>query len=62
MCTLIRHLGFMGVFFFFSLLSWMFQHNCLDTCCFECPICMCIVFLYLHLFSAIDRASYEKAP
>ena len=34
------------------LLSWMFEHACFDTCCFGCLICMCCIFLYLHLFSA----------
>ena len=29
----------------------MFQHDCLDTYCFECLIWMCFVFLYLHLFT-----------
>ena len=33
---------FMGILF---MLSWMFQNNYLDTCCFECLICMCFVFL-----------------
>ena len=51
--------GFAG--YFFSLLSWMFQHDCLDTCCFECLMCMCFVFLYLHLFSAIDHVSHGMA-
>ena len=23
---------------FFNCFSWMFQHACLDTCCFECLI------------------------
>ena len=59
LCTLIRHLGFMGILFF--MLSWMFQHDYLDTCCFECLICMCFVFLYLHLFSAIEHVSHGKA-
>ena len=45
--------------FFFSLCSWMFQHDCLDTCCFECFLC--IVLLYLHLFSAIEHVSHGKA-
>ena len=26
------------------LLSWMFEHACLDTCCFGCLICMCFIF------------------
>ena len=32
--------GFYGYF----ILSWMFEHDCLDTCCFGCLICMCFVF------------------
>ena len=43
------------------LLSLMFEHDCLDTCCLGCPVCMCFVFLYLFLFSAIDHASHGKA-
>ena len=39
----------------------MFQHDYLDTCCFECLICICFVFLYLHLFSAIEHVSHGKA-
>ena len=50
--------GFLWVFFF--MLSWMFQHEHLDTYCFECLICMCFVFLYLHLFSAFEHVSHEK--
>ena len=30
--------------FFFTLPCWMFEHNCLDTCCFGCLICICFVF------------------
>ena len=51
--------GFLWVFFL--LLSWMFEHDCLDSCCFGCLICMCFVFLYLHLFSAIEHVSHAKA-
>ena len=51
--------GFLWVFFF--MLSWMFQHDYLDTYCFECLICMCFVFLYLHLFRAIEHVSHGKA-
>ena len=52
-------------FFFFCpslLLSWMFEHDCLDTCCLGCLIIiyMCFVFLYLHLFSRI-HVSHGKA-
>ena len=51
--------GFYGIFF--PLFSWMFQHDCLDICCFECLICMCFVFLYLHPFSAIEHFSHGNA-
>ena len=51
---------FFFFFFFPPLFSWMFQHDCLDTCCFECLMCMCFVFLYLHLFSAIGHVSHGK--
>ena len=44
----------------FLLLSWMFEHDCLDTCCFGCLICTCFVFLYLPLFSAIGHVSHGK--
>ena len=42
------------------MLSWVFQHDYLDTYCFECLICMCFVFLYLHLFSAISMFHMER--
>ena len=58
-CTLIRYLGFKGIFF--TLLIWMSQHDCLDTYCFQCLICMCVVFLYLHLFSATEPVAHGKA-
>ena len=51
---------FWVLWIFFSLFSWMFQHDCLDTCCFECLICMCFVVLYLYLFSAIEHVSNGK--
>ena len=44
-----------------AVLSVLFQHDYLDTCCFECLICMCFVFLYLHLFSATEHVSHGKA-
>ena len=46
--------------YLFLLLSWMFEHGCLDTCCFGCLICMCFVFLYLHLFSTTEHVSHGK--
>ena len=54
-----RVYGFSWVFFF--MLSWMFQHDCLDSYCFKCLICMCFVFLYLHLFSTNEHVSHGKA-
>ena len=53
--------GFYGVKNIFFMLSWMFQHDYLDTSCFECLICMCFVFLYLPLFSATEHVSHGKA-
>ena len=53
-----RYLGFMG---FFKLRNWMFEHNFLDICCFGLLICMCFVFLYLHLFSEIEHVLHGKA-
>ena len=50
MCTLIWHLGFMDTFFY-----------CLDSCSFGCLLCMCFVFLYLNLFSAVEHVSHGKA-
>ena len=50
--------GFHG---FFNCLVRMFQHDCLDTCCFECLTCMCFVISYLHLFSAIEHVSHGEA-
>ena len=43
-----------------GMLSWMFWHDYLDTCCFECLICVCFVVLYLPLFSAIELVSHGK--
>ena len=37
----------------------MFQHDCLDTCCFECLICVCFgifVFAPVHM----ERHSRNK--
>ena len=39
----------------FSMIIWT------PTVCFECLICMCFVFLYLHPFSAIEHVSHGKA-
>ena len=48
------------VFYPSSLLSWMFEHDCLDTCCFGCLICMCFIFLDLYLFNAIEHVPHGK--
>ena len=56
--------GFCGYNVFLNpylLLGWMFEHDCLDTCCFGCLSCMCFAFLYLHLFSAVEHVSHRKA-
>ena len=29
----------------FLLLSWMFEHDCLDTCCFGCLIVICMFYI-----------------
>ena len=28
------------------LTAYMFQHNCSDTCCFECLVCMFCIFVF----------------
>ena len=64
MCTLIHTIfSFYGYTFLYSslLLSWMLQHDCLGTCCFECLACVCFVILYLHLFSTVEHVSHGKA-
>ena len=64
MCTLIQYLHFVDTFFFVCpslLLIWMLEHDCLDTCCFKCHMCMSFIFLYLHLFSTTEHVSHGKA-
>ena len=58
--TIFGFYNFLFVCCFLELLSWMFWHACLGTCCFECLICIHFVFLYLPLFSAIEHVSHEK--
>ena len=53
--------GYVDLFNSSVLLSSMFEHDCLDMCCFECLICMCFLFLSLHLFSAVEHVSRGKA-
>ena len=59
MCMLIQYLGFMGPFFnFYFLVSWMFEHDCVDTSVLGVLYAR---VLYLHLLSAIDHVSHGKA-
>ena len=46
---------------FLYLVGCFSMNDYLDTYCFECLICMCFVFLYLHLFSVIEHVSHGKA-
>ena len=53
--------GFIGTFFFNPslLLCWMFDHDCLNTCCFGCLICVfciCTCSAQLSLFH-MERCS-----
>ena len=59
MCRLIGYLVF---FFFFLIYCFVgcFERECLGICCFKCLVCMCFVFLYLHLFSAIEHISHGR--
>ena len=43
--------GYVDFFYPSLLLSWMFEHDCLDPCCFGCLIIMQVfgVFLVLTL-------------
>ena len=54
-----QYIGFVGVLFFcligcFSMIVW-------TPTVFECLICMRFLFLYLHLFRAIENVSHGKA-
>ena len=65
MSTLIRNLAFVDTCFL------LFVFNCLVGCSSMIVwtpavlgvlfICMCFVFVYLHLFSAIEHVSHRKA-
>ena len=59
-CPCISRTDLKNFFFIFlnCLVEWEWL---LDTCCFGCPICMCFVFLYLHLFSACEHVSHGRA-
>ena len=45
-CILFVEFCFCFFLFFFKPIftAWMFEHDCLDTCCFGCHICMCFRF------------------
>ena len=54
-----RYIGYMGVIFLcligcFSMIVW-------TPTVFECLICMRFLFLYLHLFSAVEHVSHGQA-
>ena len=58
LCTLMQYIGFMGVLFLcligcFSMIVW-------TPTVFECLICKRFLFLYLHLFRAIEHVSHGK--
>ena len=59
LCTVMQYTGFVGVLFFFligcfSMIVW-------TPTVLGCLICMRFLFLYLHLFSAIEHISHGKA-
>ena len=56
------YIDLFGVFYNrFLLLSWIFEHDCLDACCFGYLLCMCFKILYLFLFSPTDQVSQGMA-
>ena len=62
---------FYGYIYFLFVCMCVFCYThlyCLVGCfsmighsCFVCLTCMCFVFLYLHLFSAVEYVSHRKA-
>ena len=64
MCALIRYLRFMGIFLFLYLsflLSWMYEHICLDTCCFGVCVlylCICTYLAQLSMFHMKRRSRH----
>ena len=54
MCTLIQYLSVIGTFLYPSLLlRWMFEHDCLDTCC--CWLSSMHVFC-IFVFALVQRS------
>ena len=52
---------FYSFLLFFKCLIGCFSRIVLTPTVFECLICMRFLFLYLHLFSAIEYVSHGKA-
>ena len=42
------------------LRSWMFEHDCLNTCAVLGVLQASFVYLYLYLFSEIEHVSHGK--
>ena len=42
------------------MISWMFEHDYLDTCCFECLICMCLYFCICNCSAQLSTFHMER--
>ena len=42
------------------MLSWMFQHDCFDACCFEYLVCMCFVFCICTCSAQLSMFHLER--
>ena len=53
---------FLFFFFFYSslLLSWVFEHDCLDACCFGVSLVHVAYIFVLYLFNVIEHVSHRK--
>ena len=70
MCTLIRYLGcctlirYLFLFLFFKypslLFNWMFEHDCLDKCCFGCLRCMCLYYCICTCSAQLSMFHMER--
>ena len=57
--------GFYGYVDFFNaslLLSWMFEHDCLDTCCCGCLIRTCFIFCNCTCLAHLSVVHMERQP
>ena len=61
LCTVMQYIGFVWWFFCFFFLIGCFSMIVRTPTVFECLICMPFLFLYLHLFSAIEHVSHGKS-